>query len=210
MCQCVMWIVQKTSEANFVSAYPKVVPTTFRDVFCQLVHQLLWSDGKICGRPLCFMVKSCVIHCFRLRFSHLNQSMDQLGTVFIAKSELFQGDSGDSWPPLDAGLGQCFEGSWSVYLKTNLRTFENKKLFSAAVDEAREGDRADLNSDWGFKRSVWHRMVSQSIFETCETCRRLRCVEMCYVLRLLRYVEICLTTGASHFWWSFNSSTWPF
>ena len=23
----------------------------------------------------------------------------------------FTGDSGDSWPPLDAGLGQCFEGS---------------------------------------------------------------------------------------------------
>ena len=39
----------------------------------------------------------------------------------------FTGDSGDSWPPLDAGLGQCFEGSWSVYLKTS----ENKRLFQA-------------------------------------------------------------------------------
>ena len=120
-------LVQKTSETHVVSAYPTVIPTTFRDVFGQLVHQLL-SDGKICRRRLCFMVKSCVIHCFRLRFSHLNQSIDQLGTVSISKSEFFfQGDSGDSWPPLDAGLGQCFEGSWSVYLKTS----ENKRLFQA-------------------------------------------------------------------------------
>ena len=44
---------------------------------------------EICRRRLCFMVKSCVIHCFRLRFSHLNQSIDQLGTVSISKSEFF-------------------------------------------------------------------------------------------------------------------------
>ena len=81
-------LVQDTSETHVVSAYPTVIPTTFRDVFGQLVHQLL-SDGKICRRPLCFMVKSCVIHCFRLRFSHLNQSIDQLGTVSISKSEVF-------------------------------------------------------------------------------------------------------------------------
>ena len=103
--------LQKPMLFLHIQIYPTVIPTTFRDVFGQLVHQLL-SDGKICRRPLCFMVKSCVIHCFRLRFSHLNQFIDQLGTVSIAKSDFcfcfFTGDSGDSWPPLDAGLGQCF------------------------------------------------------------------------------------------------------
>ena len=41
-------LVQKTSETHVVSAYPTVIPTTFRDVFGQLVHQLL-SDGKSAG-----------------------------------------------------------------------------------------------------------------------------------------------------------------
>ena len=47
-------------------------------------------------------VKSIVSGCFRLRF--LNR-IDQPGTVSIATSEFvfFQGDSGESWPPLDAG-----------------------------------------------------------------------------------------------------------
>ena len=122
-------LVQKTSETHVVSAYPTVIPTTFRDVFGQLVHQLL-SDGKICRRPLCFMVKSCVIHCFRLRFSHLNQSIDQLGTVSISKSEFFFFKVTRAIPGLpwtQDWLGQCFEGSWSVYLKTS----ENKRLFQA-------------------------------------------------------------------------------
>ena len=42
--------------------------------------------GNLQETPM-FLVKSCVIHCFRLRFSHLNQSIDQLGTVSISKSE---------------------------------------------------------------------------------------------------------------------------
>ena len=49
-----------------------------------------------------FHVKSIVSGCFRLRFLKL---IDQPGTVSIATSEFFffQGDSGESWPPLDAG-----------------------------------------------------------------------------------------------------------
>ena len=44
--------------------YPIEVPTTFPD-YLSTGSSFFWSDGKICRRPLCFMVKSIVSGCFR-------------------------------------------------------------------------------------------------------------------------------------------------
>ena len=154
-------LVQKTSETHVVSAYPTVIPTTFRDVFGQLVHQLL-SDGKICRRPLCFMVKSCVIHCFRLRFSHLNQSIDQLGTVSISKSEfIFSRWLGRFLASLGRRTGSMFWGEL-ISLSENIwkqKTFPGAKSFeSEAFDSV--WLRLTLLRDYsiGECAPTWHNM----------------------------------------------------
>ena len=154
-------LVQKTSETHVVSAYPTVIPTTFRDVFGQLVHQLL-SDGKICRRPLCFMVKSCVIHCFRLRFSHLNQSNDQLGTVSISKSEfIFSRWLGRFLASLGRRTGSMFWGEL-ISLSENIwkqKTFPGAKSFeSEAFDSVWQ--RLTLLRDYSIGECdpTWHNM----------------------------------------------------
>ena len=85
----------------YYTVHPLIeVSTTFRDVFGQLVGQLLWSDGKICRKALCFTVKSMVSECFGQDFPN---SIDQPHFHRKIRFVFFKGDSGDSWPPLDAG-----------------------------------------------------------------------------------------------------------
>ena len=154
-------LVQKTSETHVVSAYPTVIPTTFRDAFGQLVHQLL-SDGKICRRRLCFMVTSCVIHCFRLRFSHLNQSIDQLGTVSISKSEfIFSRWLGRFLASLGRRTGSMFWGEL-ISLSENIwkqKTFPGAKSFESEAFDC-VWLRSTLLRDYSIGECdpTWHNM----------------------------------------------------
>ena len=81
--------------------YSIEVPTAFPDVFAQPVCQLFLVGWEYCRRLMFYGT----IHGF-----HLNYSVDQPGTVSIAATSdvircrfFFTGDSGDSWPPFDAG-----------------------------------------------------------------------------------------------------------
>ena len=94
-------LVQKTSEANVVW-YQIEVPTTFPD-YLSTGSPFFWSDGKICRRPLCFMVKFPGFGMFPLIFVNTNSLINREQFPSQHPSFFFQGDSGESWPPLDAG-----------------------------------------------------------------------------------------------------------
>ena len=100
-------LVQKTSEANVVW-YQIEVPTTFPD-YLSTGSPFFWSDGKICRRPLCFMVKFPGFGMFPLIFVNTNslinreQFPSQHPSLFFFK--VIPVNRGLPW--MQAGLDQC-------------------------------------------------------------------------------------------------------
>ena len=117
--------------------------------------------GNLQETPM-FLVKSCVIHCFRLRFSHLNQSIDQLGTVSISKSEfIFSRWLGRFLASLGRRTGSMFWGEL-ISLSENIwkqKTFPGAKSFeSEAFDSV--WLRLTLLRDYSIGECdpTWHNM----------------------------------------------------
>ena len=88
--------------------YPIEVPTTFPD-FRSTGSSIFWSDGKICRRPLCFMVKFPGFGMFPLIFVNTNslinreQFPSQHPSFFFFK--VIPVNRGLPW--MQAGLDQC-------------------------------------------------------------------------------------------------------